>query len=66
MRLKIIIYILAAVLTVSLIGDEILYENSQTLQNEVREYGYANNQMMQKASLVSNTMDQKTDASPAP
>ncbi|MDE1861485.1 MAG: hypothetical protein KGI33_01095 [Thaumarchaeota archaeon] len=50
MRNRTVIYILFAALTVSLAGNEILYDTVLSLQKDLRGFSDANEQMMDKAS----------------
>jgi Na+-transporting NADH:ubiquinone oxidoreductase subunit NqrC len=54
MRTKHVIYILVTVLVISLVGNEILYGYVQSLQKDLKEYADANNQIIQKASNISD------------
>lgn len=53
MQTRYIIYILVTALTISLIANEMLYLNVQSLQKDAGDYLKANNDMIQKASLIS-------------
>lgn len=60
MKARYVIYILATVLIISLIGNEILYGYMQSLQKDLKEYTDANNQIIQKASNMSGEGNKTT------
>ena len=64
MNNKYVIYILAAALTVSLVANEVLYGNMQSLQNDLKEYSDANYKMIQKASTYYGSGQNATITSP--
>ena len=54
MKTKYLVYGLAILLMVSLVANELLYENVQSLQRNLNEYSDANNNLIQKASMLSS------------
>ncbi|MGI0045912.1 MAG: hypothetical protein ACREBB_01805 [Nitrosotalea sp.] len=64
MKTKYIIYIFTAALTISLIGNEILYESLQSLQKEIKEYYNENNKIIQKGSMLSDALNKTVMTSP--
>lgn len=61
-----LVYILFAVLIISLVGNEILYENILSLQKDIKGYSDANNQLVQKASQISLTYNKTSQDQSAP
>ncbi len=66
MKTRYVIYILATVLIISLTGNEILYGYVQSLQKDIKEYTDANNQIIQKASNMSDEGNKTTMTSFTP
>ena len=64
MKASLLVYVLAVALIVSLVGNEILYENMSSLQKNLNDYSKANNQFIQKASVISDS--QNYTKQPAP
>lgn len=64
MQTRYMIFILVTALTISLIANEMLYLNVQSLQKDLGDYVKVNNNMIQKASLISEEYNKTLTTSP--